>query len=408
MIADLIIKNIPELVTVAGAAPKIGDRLGDIGVIENGAVAVSNGKFVAVGSTDEVLGKVFCDNVVSASGCAILPGFVDPHTHIVFGGDRSNEFEMRLKGASYEEIMAAGGGIVSPVKSTRDAGYDNLYNQSAIRLRRMIANGTTTFEIKSGYGLSTNSEMVSLMVAKKLAIDHGVIAKTTFLGAHAFPKDMEREDYVSLVSGEMLDVCRHYADYIDVFCDKGAFTNEETAQIIGCANMPIRLHCDELEDTEGAKLAADFGAVSADHLIRTSDEGFEALSKSGTVCTFLPGTSFSLGKTFARARHAIEKGCIVALATDRNPGSCTVESMQFVIGLACTKLGMTPAEALVASTLNAAYSLRLHQTVGSIEVGKRADFVMLDVPSYRFIPYEMTINHVKKTFIAGKEAKWAN
>ncbi|HOO96871.1 MAG TPA: imidazolonepropionase [Caldisericia bacterium] len=406
MRADLILTNSPELVTVSGKAPKIGKYLDDIGIIFDGAFAVSDGRFIGVGTTSQILSDFESDNVVDAKGSSVLPGFVDPHTHVVFGGERSAEFAMRCEGKSYEQIMAAGGGIVSSVKMTREATDSELEESARTRLKRMVACGTTSVEIKSGYGLDTETEFRMLKVARKICAELGITCKTTFLGAHAIPKDANRADFIKLVKGEMLSVCKPFADYIDVFCDQGVFTNEETKDIVEHANMPTRLHVDELADTGGAALAASLGARSADHLIRASDEGFEALAKSGTVCTFLPGTSFFLNKPYARARRAVELGCTIALATDRNPGSCTVESMQFVIGLACSKLNLTVYQAIAAATINAAYSLDLADEIGSIEVGKRADFIVLDSPSATIIPYELTQNHVSKVYIAGKEATW--
>ncbi len=403
---DLIVHSASELVTVSGDSPKIGSELANIGIIRNGAFAVNKGSFFAVGSTDNVLDKYKSDNTISAKGRAVMPGFVDPHTHLVFGGDRSREFEMRLTGASYEEIMESGGGIVSSVKMTREATVEELKQSSTTRLRNIISHGTTSVEIKSGYGLDVETEVKMLKVAGTVAEECGVTYKRTFLGAHAIPDGTDRKEYINLVKGEMLDACQPHADYIDVFCDRGVFTNDETRGIISSANMPSRLHVDELADTGGAKLASELKAISADHLIQACDDGFKALAESGTVATFLPGTSFYLGKPFARARKAIESGCIVALATDRNPGSCTIESMQFIIGLACKFLKMTPKEAIVASTINSAYSLGISDRVGSIEIGKQADFIVLKDSSYRMIPYEFAQNHVESVYIKGKEITW--
>lgn len=406
MKADLILRNCSELVTLAGPCPRKGNQMDNLAIVKNGSFAIKDGLFVAVGIESEIVSNYESETIIDASGCCVLPGFVDSHTHIIFAGDRSAEFEMRLQGATYEEIMAKGGGILNTVSITRLASYEELYAQSAKRLKTMIKTGTTAFEMKSGYGLEANVEMKMLMVAKKLIHDFGVEAKTTFMGAHAIPKDIDRNDFISLVKGEMLYVCKPYSDFIDVFCDKGAFTNEETEEIVKDSGLPVRLHVDELADTGGASLAAKLGAVSADHLIGASNKGFEDMARSGTVATFLPGTSFFLGKPFARAKKAIESGCVVAIASDRNPGSCTIQSMPFVVGLACLRLGMTPAQAISAATINAAYSIRSHDRIGSIEKGKRADFVIYGVESYRMIPYELGVNHAKMTFIKGKEASW--
>ncbi len=403
MRADLVLIGASELVTCGGSAPKVGPELSELAVIRNGSFAVRDGIFLEVGKDSDILSKYKADAVVDAKGCAVLPGFVDPHTHVVFGGDRSDEFEMRIEGASYEEIMARGGGIMSTVNKTRDCTEEGLFEQSKVRFRRMMSLGTTTFEIKSGYGLDTRIELAQLKIAKKLGSYFGVEVKTTFLGAHAVPKGADRGEYIGLVKGDMLTACKPYSDFIDVFCDNDAFTNEETEKIVKNSGLPIRLHVDELADTSGAQLAARLGAVSADHLIRASDDGFKALAQTGTVCTLLPGTSFFLGKPFARAKNAIGFGCIVALASDRNPGSCTVESMQFVVGLACTKLGMTPAQAINAATINAAYSLGLHGQKGSIWPGKHADFIVTDAPTYKMLPYELAVSHADKVFIGGRQ-----
>ena len=406
MNVDLIVKNISQLVTCKGCVPKKGKDLLELGIIEHGALAVLDGHFIGVGFEGDILKNFSSNVVVDVNGCTVLPGFVDSHTHLVFGGDRSKEFEMRLQGTSYEEIMAKGGGILSTVKATRALSNESLFDQSSKRMKAMIASGTTTFEIKSGYGLDLKTELKMLKVSRDLGEMYGANVKTTFLGAHSLPDDLSKEAFINLVKGEMLQACKPYSDFIDVFCDKGAFTNDETEDIVWDSGLPIRLHVDELADTGGAHLAARLGAISADHLICSSEDGFKALADSGTVCTFLPGTSFFLGKPFAKARHAIELGCIVAIASDRNPGSCTIQTMDFVIGLACTKLGLTPAEAINSATINAAYSLRLQNEVGSIEIGKRADFVVLDVSSYTMIPYELQISHVNRVFLSGKEAKW--
>ncbi len=405
MRADLVVKNIGELATLKGSIPRRGKELGNVGIINDAAIAVKDGRFVAVGDNEEIVRHFEALTTVDAHGACVVPGFVDSHTHLVFAGSRANEYEMRLRGETYETIMKAGGGIVSSVKATREASDQELFDQSARRMREMIRHGTTTFEIKSGYGLNTETEIRQLEMAKVLEDRFGVSVRKTFLGAHSFPKEMTRQEYLDLLTGEMLSSCIPLADFIDVFCDKGAYTNEETEAIVKMSGMACRLHCDELADTGGAKLAATLGALSADHLINTSDEGFKAMADSGTVCTFLPGTSFFLGKPYARVRKAIELGCIIALATDRNPGSCTIQSIPHVMGLACMNYGLSPHEALAAVTINAAWSLRLHEEVGSIEVGKKADFLILDGHSVNTIPYEFANNPIKTVYISGKEAR---
>lgn len=405
MTADLIVKNIGKLCTLAGPAPRRGDQLLHINTLNHSAIAVKGGQIVDVGSNDSVLSEWNGLKIVDALGACVVPGFVDSHTHLVFAGSRADEYEMRLGGQTYETIMKAGGGISNSVKATREAGESAIYEQSARRMKDMIAHGTTSFEIKSGYGLNIETEVLQLKLARLLAKNFGVTVKTTFLGAHSFPKERTREEYLELLTGEMLEACRPYADFIDVFCDKGVFTNQETETIVKHSGMPCRLHCDELADTGGAKLSASLGAKSADHLINASDEGFAAMAESGTVCTFLPGTSFFLGKPYARAKKAIELGCIVALATDRNPGSCTIQSIPHVIGLACINYGMTVEQALTAVTINAAYSLGISDTVGSIEVGKKADFLILEGDAPNVLAYEFANNPIRSVFISGKEVR---
>ena len=405
MTADLVVKNIGKLCTLAGPAPRRGDQLLHINVVNNAAIAVKGGQFVAIGSKNTVISEWDGLKVVDALGACVVPGFVDSHTHLVFAGSRADEYEMRLGGETYETIMKAGGGISNSVKATRDAGESSIYEQSARRMKDMIAHGTTTFEIKSGYGLNIETEVLQLKLARLLGKNFGVTVKTTFLGAHSFPKETTREEYLELLTGEMLEACRPYADFIDVFCDKGVFTNQETETIVKHSCMPCRLHCDELADTGGAKLAASLGAKSADHLINASDEGFKAMAEVGTVCTFLPGTSFFLNKPFARGKRAIELGCIVALSTDRNPGSCTIQSIPHVIGLACMNYGMSVEQALTAVTINAAYSLGISDTVGSIEVGKKADFLILEGDAPNVLAYEFANNPIRSVFISGKEVR---
>ncbi|MBP7732724.1 MAG: imidazolonepropionase [Caldisericia bacterium] len=405
MTADLVVKNIGNLYTLEGPVPRRGRELGQQKRYQKAALAIKDGVFCGVGNSIDVLTQWDGFKEFDAGGACVIPAFVDSHTHLVFAGNRADEYEMRLTGQTYETIMKAGGGIANSVKATREATDAQMYEQSARRMQDMITHGTTTFEIKSGYGLDVDTEVRQLEMAKLLGKNFGVTVKTTFLGAHSFPKEYTHEEYFDLLTGEMLDACKPLADFIDVFCDKGVFTNQETEMIVNHSGMPCRLHCDELADTGGAALAASLGAKSADHLINTSDEGFKAMAQSGTVATFLPGTSFFLNKPYARVRRAIELGCIVALSTDRNPGSCTIQSIPHVIGLACMMYGMTPAEALTATTINAAYSLRVHDSVGSIEIGKKADFLVLGGDSFNVLPYEFSNNPIRNVFISGKEVR---
>lgn len=411
---DLLIHSSSELVTVAGGTqrPKRGPELADIGVIENGAVAVAGGRIVAVGGTDEVRRRAAVGRdtvVIDASGKTVLPGFVDPHTHVVHAGSREFELGMRLAGRSYMDILAAGGGILHTVKATRAASLDELAAQTRRRLDVMLAHGTTTVESKTGYGLNTETELKQLAVNRRLAAEHPIRIVSTFMGAHAVPPEY-RDDpdaFVQLVIDEMIPAAAGAgAEFCDVFCERGVFTVEQSRRILEAglaAGMRPKIHADEIVPFGGAELAAEVGAVSADHLVHASSEGIRRLAEAGVVAVLLPATTlFLMGEKFAPAREMIEAGVPVALATDCNPGSSPTESMQYVIALACTALGMTPAEAVPAATINAAHAVgRAHET-GSLEVGKLADIIVLDAPNHQFIPYKPGINLVERVIIGGE------
>lgn len=411
---DLLIHSSSELVTVAGGTqrPKRGPELADIGVIENGAVAVAGGRIVAVGGTDEVRRRAAVGRdtvVIDASGKTVLPGFVDPHTHVVHAGSREFELGMRLAGRSYMDILAAGGGILHTVKATRAASLDELAAQTRRRLDVMLAHGTTTVESKTGYGLNTETELKQLAVNRRLAAEHPIRIVSTFMGAHAVPPEY-RDDpdaFVQLVIDEMIPAAAGAgAEFCDVFCERGVFTVEQSRRILEAglaAGMRPKIHADEIVPFGGAELAAEVGAVSADHLVHASSEGIRRMAEAGVVAVLLPATTlFLMGEKFAPAREMIEAGVPVALATDCNPGSSPTESMQYVIALACTALGMTPAEAVAAATINAAHAVgRAHET-GSLEVGKLADIIVLDAPNHQFIPYKPGINLVERVIIGGE------
>jgi len=411
---DLLIHSSSELVTVAGGTqrPKRGPELADIGVIENGAVAVAGGRIVAVGGTDEVRRRAAVGRdtvVIDASGKTVLPGFVDPHTHVVHAGSREFELGMRLAGRSYMDILAAGGGILHTVKATRAASLDELAAQTRRRLDVMLAHGTTTVESKTGYGLNTETELKQLAVNRRLTAEHPIRIVSTFMGAHAVPPEY-RDDpdaFVQLVIDEMIPAAAGAgAEFCDVFCERGVFTVEQSRRILEAglaAGMRPKIHADEIVPFGGAELAAEVGAVSADHLVHASSEGIRRMAEAGVVAVLLPATTlFLMGEKFAPAREMIEAGVPVALATDCNPGSSPTESMQYVIALACTALGMTPAEAVAAATINAAHAVgRAHET-GSLEVGKLADIIVLDAPNHQFIPYKPGINLVERVIIGGE------
>ena len=400
MTHTLVVINIGQLVTLGpGPIPRTGGSMGELGIVEDAAMVAVDGEITWIGANDDVE-WAGADSVLDARGNCVVPGLVDPHTHLVWAGSREMEFEMKIRGATYMEIMAAGGGIHSTVAATRAAPEEDLVIASLARLDRMLAAGTTTVEAKSGYGLSAEAEVKCLRALREVDRRHPSTLVTTFLGAHAVPEGFEDPDaYVDDVIEEQLpavvnDEDGPLAKYCDVFVEEGVFTTEQGERIFEAAKalgLRPRVHADEFVDTGGAAMAARVGAASADHLAASSDEGLEAMLKANVTPILLPGTPFVLrSKEYPRARDMIEMGMPVTLATDLNP-NCTVDSMPFVMTLACLQMGMTPAEALTASTINAANSLALEDRVGSLLVGKRADLLVLDAPNYLHLTYEL--NH---------------
>jgi imidazolonepropionase len=402
----LILINAGQLVTLGpGPLPRTGESMSELGIIEDGALVSVDGEITWLGTTDDVE-WVGADTVVDARGACVVPGFVDPHTHLVWGGSREHEFEMKLKGASYMEVMAAGGGIHSTVQSTREAPEEDLVISALARLDRMLGAGTTTVEAKSGYGLSVEAELKCLRAIREASRRHPTTVVPTFLGAHAVPKEFEKKGadaYVDHVIADQLpkavsDEDGRLSIFCDAFVEEGVFTVEHGERIFEAAkgmDLGVRVHADEFVDTGGAALAAGVGAASADHLAASSNDGLEAMRDAGVTATLLPGTPFVLRSAdYPRARDMIEMGVAVALATDLNP-NCMVDSMPFVMSLACLQMGMTPAEALTASTINSASSLDLDHLVGSLQVGKRADFVVLDAPNYLHLAYQLNRDVVR-------------
>ena len=335
---------------------------------------------------------------IDCHGLVALPGFVDSHTHCVFAGERSLEFTMRAEGKSYQKIAAMGGGILSSVEHVKHASLEEIVRYSKPFLERALSFGTTLMEIKSGYGLSTEEEGKLLMAAKQLAVETPMEIVGTYLGAHAVPKNSSRSDYVRSILTEQLPALHSMAEFCDVFMDEGYFTREETIKICNTAKelgMKIKLHADELAETDGARTAVELGAYSADHLLKVSDEGIHALAKSErTVATLLPITALSLRANYAPARKLMDAGCAIALATDCNPGSAMSENMQFAMTLAVIGMQMSPAEALTAATLNGAAALGRANTHGSIERNKLADFVLYDIPRLEYLPYHIAVSDV--------------
>jgi len=407
---DLLIRNTSEVVTLRGPVPRVGPELDRVHTIPNGAVAVSSGRIVAVGPELELAGRFLPRETLDAGGGSLLPGFVDAHTHPVFGATREAEFDLRLRGRSYQEITAAGGGIFSSVRSLRQTPDGELAALVRERLDRFIAAGTTTIEAKSGYGLNREDELRSLELLKALSAEHPLDIETTFLGAHQMPEEFadRRDAYLDLLIDEVLPEVRRrkLAGACDVFCDEGAYTIAEARRLLEAARgmgFSLRVHADELAGLGAAELAASLSARTADHLCRISDAGIDALRESGTTAVLLPGTVQSLGaKALPPARKLIDRGVTVAIATDFNPGTSHVIPMSIVISIAATLLRMTVAEALSAATINAAHSLRIADRVGSIEPGKQADLVLLARPSYLFLAYELGDNPVSAVIKRGR------
>jgi imidazolonepropionase len=408
---DLLIVNADELVTLAGDnhKPRAGKQMREIGIMRNGALAIKDGRILAVGKTPDITKSFKAENVISANGKIVLPGFVDPHTHLVFAGSREEEFQMRIEGASYMEILKAGGGILRTVRETRKASVEKLVDCGTETLDIMLEHGTTTAEAKSGYGLTTKDELKMLEVIKRLNQMHSVDVAPTFLGAHTIPPEFlnNPQGYVSLVIDEMIPKVteKGLAEFCDVFCERGVFGLEQARRILAAGKnlgLKPRLHADEMSMLGGAELAAGIGAVSADHLLFSSDEGIKAMAEKGVVATLLPAAAFSLmSGRYADARVMINHGVPVALGTDFNP-NCWVENQQLVIALACHLMKLTPAEAITACTINAAHALNRANEIGSLEVGKKADVIVLDAPNHKFLGYRFGTNLVDKVIKNGR------
>ncbi|NQV17966.1 MAG: imidazolonepropionase [Armatimonadetes bacterium] len=416
MKVDKLIIYANQLLTLQGSAkPRTNKEMEDISIIEEGAIAIKDGKILDVGFSPKIMQKYEAEKIIDASNKVVMPGFVDPHTHPIFVNTRENEFEMRIKGKSYVEISQSGGGIRSSIEDVRKASEDELYKLAEKRVWRMITNGTTTLEAKSGYGLSTESEIKMLKVIKRLNKNLPIDIISTFLGAHEFPTEYKdnRTEYIRILKEEMMPEVKkqNLAEYCDIFTEKHVYNIEQSRDILNKARelgFKIRMHADEIKAIGGAELAAAVGAISADHLGVASDSGIQAMKDAGVIAILLPGTIFSLGmKSYARARDMIDSGLPVALATDFNPGSCNCDSMQFIITLACLQMKMTVAEAITAVTINAAYSLEMGNKVGSLEIGKQADILVMDMPSYKFLPYHFGSNNVQ-TVIKNGEVIWSN
>ncbi len=411
--ADLFVHSANYLATVKGhsAKPAKEKEMASVGLIEDGALAIYDGKIVAVGVTSEVEQSGWVGEStkrINAKGKLVTPGFVDPHTHALYAGSREHELSLKIKGVPYLEILKQGGGILSTVRNTVNARDEEIKSQTKKRLRTMLSFGTTTAEVKSGYGLSLREEVRALKLIKELNAEQPIDLVPTFMGAHAIPPGYSEETFTQLVINEMLPCVaeERLAEYCDVFCEQGVFTVESSEQILQAARklgFKLKIHADELESSGGAELAVRLQVVSAEHLLKASDAGISAMAENAVIGVILPATSFNLAKnTYARARDMIERGMAIALATDCNPGSCPNESIPFVLTLACLYLRLSPEEALTAATINAAHAIGKADSVGSIELGKQGDVLILDVPNLNYLPYHFGVNPVETVIKNGK------
>lgn len=411
---DLLLHSAAQLCTVPGPGPQRGAGLGTLGIIADGAVAVNEGRIVDVGRSSDLHGRYEALANIDASGCCVLPGFVDPHTHLPWAGDRADEFEQRVQGASYMEIMAAGGGIMSTVRATREATAQELAHANLPRLQRMLEFGTTSAEAKTGYGLQTAAELKQLDAMRLLDKQQAVELTYTFLPAHAVPEEFEgrSEAYVERVIDKMLPAGAAWMEengsalFCDVFCEEGVFDVDQTRRILQRAKSlgyRLKVHADEFAGLGGTALAVELGAVSADHLVKTPPEDIAALGQGETIAVGLPGTPFGLGhREYTPAGQILEAGGALALATDLNPGTCWCESMQMIMALACRYMGLTQAQALAASTLNAAHAIGRGDDLGSLEVGKQADMLILTASDYRMLGYRFGTNLVRTVIKRGQ------
>jgi len=407
----LLIEKANELVTLKGGSrkPLVGKRMEELGIIRDACVAVKNGKILEVGKRREIESDFRAEETINAKGKVVIPGFVEPHTHLVFAGSREDEFEMRLKGATYMEILQKGGGILKTVQTTRHAKEQELIENCRKTLNIMLEHGTTTVEVKSGYGLTQKDEVKCLRVVKRLNETHPVDLVATFLGAHAIPPEYkgQADKYVDLVKNKMIPevASKKLAEFCDVFCEKDVFNIDQSRRILLKGKeygLRPKVHADEMTPFGGAELAAEVGAISAEHLLFTSNKGLKMMAKNSVVAVLLPAAAFTLMTTrYADARKMISTGVPVALGTDFNPSSW-VENQQLIIALACRQMQMTPAEALTAATINAAHAINRAHMVGSLEPRKKADIVILDISSHKFLGYKFGVNLVEKVIKEGK------
>lgn len=404
----LILKDAAQVVTCSGFQAKKGLAMNDIGIIENGSVIIQKDKIIAVG-TDLALADYPDAEIIDCRGKTVMPGFVDSHTHFVFGGYRDDEYSWRLRGDSYMDIMERGGGIANSVNATRSASIEDLMQVGKKRLDSMVRFGVTTVEGKSGYGLDYETEIKQLEVMKALNESHSMDIVTTFMGAHSVPvpyKGRGGEFIDFLIEKVMPEVKeRQLAEFCDIFCEQNVFSVEESRKLLAKATemgFKTKIHADEIVQLGGAELAAEIGCTSADHLLQASDEGIKAMADKNVIATVLPCTAFSLREHFARARKMIDDGCAVAVATDFNPGSCFTESVPLAIALCTLNMQMSIEEVVSALTINGAAAVGRADQIGSIDVGKQADIVIHEFPSYKFLPYHIGVSTVEKVIKKGR------
>lgn len=407
--------NIGQLVTLTGPArPRTGRELSALGMLENAALLIEDGRVVATGSYQEIASRGLPQAIVDAGGGCVTPGFVDAHTHMVFAGNRAAEFEQRIGGATYQEIAAAGGGILRTVSLMRAASEEELLVAARLHRNWMLRSGTTTAEAKSGYGLDLDTELRMLRVIQRLDAEGPMRIVPTLLAAHALPPEFasRRAEYVEWITRELIPAAveAHLARYCDVFCDDHAFTVDEAHLVLSAAarrGLGLRVHAEQFRPGTGAVLAAMLGAATADHLEAIAEENLQQLRNAGTQPVLLPGSVFALARTqYPPARKMIDAGLAIVLATDFNPGSSPIASMPFVLSLACLQMGLSPAEALTAATVNAAYSLGLGAQVGSLEPGKQADFLIHEFTDYRELAYFIAADERPRVFLSGREVSF--
>ena len=409
--SSLAVLHASHLVTLAGPKrPRVGCEMSELAIIHDGGMLIRDGKIDILGPSDEIEKNARGSEIVDARGRVVLPGFIDAHTHLVFAGNRLDDFERRARGETYEQIAKVGGGIWSTVEKTRVAGDVDLFEQAKEHANWFLRCGTTTVEAKSGYGLALEDELKILRVMRRLNQETPLEVVPTFLGAHAIPREDREspERYVDLVINEMLPrvAKENLAEFCDVFCERGYFDLEQAREILVAAKkrgLKLRMHADQITNSGGAKLAAELNATTADHLEKTEGQGIAAMKSAGVQPVLLPGSVYALGSTFyPRAREMIDAGLAVVIATDFNPGSSPSPSMPMMLSLACTQMKMSPAEAIAASTINAAYSLGRGHKTGSLEIGKLANFAIFDCQDYRELAYWFGFSQTHSVYVRGR------